>query len=107
MAKYLFRSAYTAEGVQGLLDEGGSGRLKECERLITSLGGHLESFYFGFGGADTYIIADLPDNATAAAFRLAVTASGAVGTETVVLLTSDEIDQATRQKVGYRAPGAR
>ncbi|MET7427049.1 GYD domain-containing protein [Dactylosporangium sp. NPDC005555] len=50
--------------------------------------------------------AELPDNATAAAACLAAAASGAVGTQTVVLLTPDEIDQAARQKVSYRPPGA-
>ncbi|UWZ59751.1 GYD domain-containing protein [Dactylosporangium aurantiacum] len=102
----MLRSTYTTEGVRGLLDEGGSGRATETEHLIARLGGRLESLYFGFGSADTYVIADLPDNMTAAAIRLAVTASGAVETEVIALLTPDEIDQATRQKVGFRAPGA-
>ncbi|MEV0131041.1 GYD domain-containing protein [Dactylosporangium sp. NPDC050688] len=106
MAKFLFRSTYTTEGVRGLLDEGGSGRVTQTEQLIARLGGRLESFHFAFGGADTYIIAELPDNATAAAVRLAATASGAVSTETVVLLTPEEIDQATGQKVVFRPPGA-
>lgn len=105
MAKYLFRSTYTTEGVRGLLEEGGSGRVAATEQLIARLGGRLESFYFAFGGADTYIVAELPDNVTAAAVRLAATASGAVGTETVVLLTPDEIDRATQQKVSFRPPG--
>lgn len=106
MAKYLFRSTYTTDGVRGLLDEGGSGRAAETEHLLARLGGRLESVYFSFGGADTYMIAELPDNMTAAAIRLAINASGAVDTEVVVLLTPDEIDRATRQKVGFRAPGA-
>ncbi|MEV4135187.1 GYD domain-containing protein [Dactylosporangium sp. NPDC049742] len=107
MAKYLFRSSYTTEGVRGLLDEGGSGRVKQTEELVGRLGGSVESYYFGFGAADTYIVVELPDNSTAAAVRLAVTASGAVETEVIALLTPDEIDQATRHKVGYRPPGAK
>jgi uncharacterized protein with GYD domain len=105
VAKYLFQSTYTTDGVRGLLDEGGSGRVTQTENLITRLGGRLESFYFAFGGADVHIIADLPDNATAAAVSFAATASGAVRTKTVVLLTSEEIDRAAQQKVGYRPPG--
>lgn len=107
MAKFLFRSTYTTEGVRGLLEEGGSGRVAATEQLIARLGGRVESFYFSFGGADTYIVAELPDNMTAAAVRLTATASGAVGTETTVLLTPDEIDQATQQRVGFRPPGSR
>ena len=36
---------------------------------------------------------------------VAINASGAVVTKTVVLLTPEEIDQATKKSVKYRAPG--
>jgi uncharacterized protein with GYD domain len=104
--KYLIQSTYTTEGVRGLLKEGGSGRATQTENLIASLGGRLESFYFAFGGEDVCLIADLPDNTMAAAIGFAATASGAVRTKTVVLLTPDEIDRATQQTVNYRPPGA-
>ena len=52
-----------------------------------------------------FIIADLPDNASAAALNLAVAASGAIDSETVVLLTPEEIDEATRKSPAYRPPG--
>ncbi|WP_344394018.1 hypothetical protein [Streptomyces vastus] len=48
----------------------------------------------------------MPGNASAAAMGLAVSAVGGVRTGTVVLLSSGEIDEAVRQKVEYRAPGA-
>ncbi len=51
-------------------------------------------------------IAQLPDNATAAAVSLAITASGAVTSKIVVLLTPEEVDEAARKTVAYRAPGA-
>jgi uncharacterized protein with GYD domain len=52
------------------------------------------------------VIAQLPDNATAAAISLTVAASGvAVKLNTVVLLTPEEIDEATQKSVSYRAPG--
>jgi uncharacterized protein with GYD domain len=47
----------------------------------------------------------LPDNATAAALSLAVNKSGAVATKTVVLLTPEEMDQASKKAVDYRPPG--
>ena len=76
MAKYLIEASYTLEGVQGLLKEGGSGRRAAVERLIASAGGTIEALYFVFGDDDIVIIADLPDNASAAALSLAVSASG-------------------------------
>lgn len=105
MAKYLIQASYTAEGIRGVLKEGGSSRASTVEKMIADLGGGMESFYFAFGGDDVYVIADLPDNTTAASVGLTVTASGAVRTKTVVLLTPEEIDRATRQTVDYRAPG--
>lgn len=105
MAKYLIQASYTPEGIRGVLKEGGSSRASTVEKMIADLGGGMESFYFAFGGDDVYVIADMPDNTTAASVGLTVTASGAVRTKTVVLLTPEEIDRATRQTVDYRAPG--
>jgi len=106
MARYLIRATYTAEGARGLIKEGGSSRRSTLEQLIKKIGGNLEAFYFAFGEDDVYAIADLPDNVTAAAVGLAVSGSGSVRTRTVVLLTPEEIDEATKKSVEYRAPGA-
>jgi uncharacterized protein with GYD domain len=70
------------------------------------VGGKLECFYYAFGATDVFIIADLPDHASAASLNLAVTASGAIDSETVVLLTPEEIDEATKKSPAYQPPGA-
>jgi uncharacterized protein with GYD domain len=106
MAKYLFTGSYTLEGGRGLLAEGGTGRRKATEKLIASLGGKLEAYYFAFGSDDFVAIADLPGNAEAAAGALTVSASGAVNVRTTVLLTPAEIDAATKLSPAYRKPGA-
>ena len=106
MAKFMIQASYTQSGVQGVLKEGGSGRRDAIGKLLADLGGSLEGFYFAFGQDDVFVIADLPDNVTAAAIGLTVAASGAVTSRTVVLLTPEEIDRATQQSVSYRAPGA-
>ena len=106
MPKYLFRSRHTAEGAEGLIRDGGTSRRAESERAVASVGGKLESFYYAFGATDVFIIADLPDNASAAALNLAVAASGAIDSETVVLLTPEEIDEAAKKSPAYRPPGA-
>lgn len=105
MPKYLIKASYTTEGLKGVLKEGGSGRKAAIQQLAESLGGTLEGFYFAFGDDDVYTIADLPDNKTAAAVALTATASGAVRLSTTVLLTPEEVDEATKQSVSYRAPG--
>ena len=105
MPKYLIEASYTSEGAKGLLKDGGSKRRQAAEQAIKSAGGKLEAFYFAFGDRDAFVIVDAPDHATIAAASLAINASGAVETKTVVLLTPEEIDQATKKSVKYTAPG--
>jgi uncharacterized protein with GYD domain len=105
MPKYLLKASYTAEGAQGLLQEGGTKRRQAAEAALKSLGATMESFYFAFGATDVFVLADAADHATASAASLAITASGAVRVETVVLITPEELDQLTQKKAQYRAPG--
>jgi uncharacterized protein with GYD domain len=105
MAKYLIAASYTADGAKGVLKEGGTKRRQAAEQVITSSGGKLEAFYFAFGENDAFVIIDAPDHASVAAMSLAISASGAVRTKTVVLLTPEEIDQAAKKGTSYRAPG--
>lgn len=106
MPKFLVRANYTMDGVRGLQTAGGSSRRDAVSALAESLGGSLEHFYFGFGDTDAYVIVDLPDNESAAAVALAVNATGAVTTNTTVLLTPEEVDAAARRSVDYRPPGS-
>ena len=106
MPKYLWRTSYTQAGAKGVGSEGGSGRRDAAKTAVESVGGTLEGFYFAFGGADAYVIADLPDNEAATAVALTVNAAGGAATRTWVLLTPEEVDAAAKLSVSYRAPGA-
>lgn len=106
MSKYLIKASYTPEGARGIVKEGGTSRRDTVDKLVQNMGGTMESFYFGFGDDDAYVTCDLPDNATAASVALAVNSSGAVQIKTVVLMTPEELDEATRKTVDYRPPGA-
>jgi uncharacterized protein with GYD domain len=105
MPKYLFEASYTAEGAKGIIKEGAAARRAAIEKAAASVGGKLECFYFAFGDVDAYVIADLPDNAAAAAMALTVGASGKAATKTIVLLSADEAEAATKRSVAYRPPG--
>ncbi|HEX3327189.1 MAG TPA: GYD domain-containing protein [Actinomycetota bacterium] len=105
MAKYMIMASYAPEGAKGVVREGGSSRRDTIGKLVEGLGGTMESFYFAFGEADVYVIVDLPDNSSAAAVALAVNSSAATNLKTVVLLTPEEVDEATKKTVGYRPPG--
>jgi uncharacterized protein with GYD domain len=105
MPKYMFEAKYTIEGTKGLIRDGGSGRREAVEKAISAAGGRLEAFYFAFGGADAYVIADLPNNTAAAAMALAVNQAGGATTKTVVLMTVAEADEAVKKAIAYRPPG--
>ncbi len=106
MPKYLFQANYTAQGLQGLLKEGGSSRRQVFEDIADEQGGTLESFYYAFGGTDLYLTFELPDTATASAVSLRIGAGGALSITTVQLITPEEIDEACAKTVTYRPPGA-
>jgi uncharacterized protein with GYD domain len=106
MPKYLYQSSYTVEGLKGLQKDGGSKRKEVARKLVESLGGKLEAFYFAFGGTDVYLIVDAPDNASAAAGTIAVTAAGGAAIKTTVLITPEEMDAATKKSVSYSPPGS-
>ena len=106
MPKYLITGSYTVDGIKGVLGEGGSGRRDAVEKVASSLGGSLESFYFAFGEDDFHVIVDLPSNEAAAAAAMTVAAAGAASPRTVVLLTPEELDAATKLSPSYRPPGA-
>ena len=105
MPKYLLRASYTAEGIKGLTKDGGTKRSAAARRLLESLGGKIEAFYFAFGETDVIAIADLPDNASAAAASLTIGGSGAVAGSLTVLLTPEEIDAAVKKSGSYTPPG--
>jgi len=48
---------------------------------------------------------DVPDNASVATVSLAISAAGGFRGKTTVLLTPEEMDQATKKAVRYRPPG--
>jgi uncharacterized protein with GYD domain len=107
MGKYLLKVSYTPEGIKGVMKDGGTSRVTSVEKMLAGVGGSLESFYFAFGSDDVYVIANVPDNATALAMGAAIGSSGAISHyETVVLLSPGEVDTAMQKSVSYRAPGA-
>ena len=106
MSKYMIRASYTQQGLQGLIKEGGSSRRAALASAVASAGGELESVYYAFGEDDVYIIVDMPDNAGVAGLSLNISAAGAISCRTTVLLTPEEIDDAVKTVVDYRAPGA-
>ena len=105
MAKYLIEGRYTTEGAKAIGREGGSARRETAAKMIQSVGGKLEAFYFAFGDVDVYAIVDLPDSVAAAAVALAINQTGVVAGKTVVLIAPEDMDKAAKKAVDYRPPG--
>jgi uncharacterized protein with GYD domain len=105
MKKYLIKASYNANGVKGLLEDGGTQRKLVIQKMVAGLGGKLESFYYAFGEHDVYVISELPDDVSAAAVGLRINSTGLVSTTTTVLLSPEDIDAASKKSVSYRAPG--
>src|SRR5215210_6987934 len=106
MAVYLWQASYSPQGAAGLLKAGGTQRRAAVQQMIEGAGGRLLAFYFAFGEADVYGIAEFPDHATAAAASLAANATGVVQLRSTVLVTPEEVDAAAKKPIIYRPPGA-
>ncbi|HYA40373.1 MAG TPA: GYD domain-containing protein [Syntrophobacteraceae bacterium] len=105
MAKYLYYGNFVGDGLKGLVKEGGSGRVAAVKKLFESVGGKLECYYYAFGEYDYFIIADVPDNVSAASVSLTVSASGLVRNNTIPLMTPEEMDETAKKFPTYRGPG--
>ena len=106
MPKFLCEASYTATGAQGVIKEGGSARAANLRNTIERLGGRVECFYYAWGTADVYTIVELPDNVTALALSMTINATGGVKIKTTPLIMPEEVDQAAKKSVSYKAPGA-
>jgi uncharacterized protein with GYD domain len=107
MPRYLLQVSYSEEAVAGMV-KNPEDRSAAVRAGVESAGGKLESLYFAFGPDDAIAIVELPDNVTAAALSMAVTATGRYSSfQTTPLLTSDELTQAMRKAgtISFRAAG--
>lgn len=77
MPPYLVQLSYTAEAWATQLANP-QDRRATVQPLFDRLGGRIEVAYYAFGPYDVVLIADLPDNASAAALALTLRASGTV-----------------------------
>jgi uncharacterized protein with GYD domain len=107
MARYLFQAAYTSEAWAAQVQHP-QNRIDVIRPVIERLGGRIECAYLAFGDYDVMVIAEMPDNVSAAAFSVAGSAGGGIkAVKTTPLLTMDEGIEALKKAAGagYRPPG--
>ena len=56
MAKFLVMGSYSAQGVKGVIAQGGTSRVNAIKALCKGIGGKLESCYFAMGEHDIVAI---------------------------------------------------
>jgi uncharacterized protein with GYD domain len=97
MPRYLVQAAYTPEAWAALIKQP-QNRLEAIGELLRSLGGRFESVYFAFGEYDIVGVAEFPDNASAAAQSMVISAGGSVkAVKTTPLMTMEEGLEAMRK----------
>ena len=107
MAKYLILGSYTSAAWAAQV-KAPQNRLETVSQVFERLGGSVESAYLAFGDHDIVGIADMPDNISAAAISMAITAGGAFHALKTVPLMSFEDGVKALKKAGeasYAPPG--
>lgn len=81
MPSYVILTRFTQTGIEHV--EESPDRTENAIAMIESLGGEIREFFVVLGQYDGVLIADFPDDETAARAALALGKSGAVTTETL------------------------
>jgi len=105
MPKFLFETTYTTDGIKGLMRDKATARRQANEKLLESIDGKLEAFYYAMGDRDVIAIVDLPNAEAAAAVSFTGMATGLNRVRTTPLLTVEEVDRALIRKLTFRGPG--
>lgn len=88
MPTYVLLTGFTRRGIERVHDS--PDRTEEAKALVESVGGTWRGFFATMGRYDGVVIADFPDDETAARASLALASSGNVTTETLRAFTLDE-----------------
>ncbi len=108
MAHYLFQVSYTSDAWAAQV-KNPQNRIEAVRPVIERLGGKIEATYLAFGEYDVVLTVEFPDNVSAAALSLTVSAGGAVkAIKTTPLMTVEEGVEALKRAggAGYQPPGA-
>ncbi len=108
MARYMYQVAYNEDAWADLVNKPVD-RMEVIKPVVRKLGGKLETSYFCFGDYDLVLIANMPDNTSAAALSIAASAGGSVKSiKTTPLMSIREGMRAMRQakRSGYQPTGS-
>ncbi len=107
MPHYLLQAAYTSDA-WAAMTKTPQDRSTGVGSVIEALGGRLEASYVSFGEYDAVVIAEFPDNQTAATFAMRAAAAGHLkALRTTPLLSMQEAVEAMGRSgsLDYPIPG--
>lgn len=97
ISTYLLLTKFTQSGIENVHES--PERTEEAKAVIESMGGTWQAFFVMMGRYDGLVIAEFPDDATAAEAILTLASSGNVTTETLRAFTLDEFRDIVEAKV--------
>jgi uncharacterized protein with GYD domain len=106
MPFFLIQASYSAQATASMV-KNPQDRAAAVRPMIEKAGGKLHGLWLAFGEYDVVAIAEMPDNASAAAISMAIGSSGAMSAYlTTPLLTVAEATEAMKKagSVSYKAP---
>jgi uncharacterized protein with GYD domain len=102
MAKYLFLVRITNVRTAGTPSNFGADWEASLTEAVANVSGAVEAIYFAFGDTDIYMVADVPDEASAAALSLGISLGREATVVTVLLFTPARVQLPTWS---WRPPG--
>jgi uncharacterized protein with GYD domain len=88
MPTYIVLLNYTQQGAQKIKES--PARLDAAKKAFKAMGAELKQWYLVMGRYDAVVIAEGPDDETAAKLALAIGSQGVIHTETLRAFTEDE-----------------
>jgi len=88
MSTYISLLRYTQKGIENIKES--PVRLDAARKTFEKIGAKLKDFYLVSGQYDAVVIAEAPDDATAAKASVSLAAQGNVRTETLRAFTEEE-----------------
>jgi len=88
MSTYISLISLTQKGIENIKDS--PDRLNKAKELFKAMGAELKQFYLVTGRYDMVVVSEAPNDETVAKVALAISAAGAIRTETLRAFTEDE-----------------
>jgi uncharacterized protein with GYD domain len=100
--KYLFKAAYTIEGVKDLQNRSATALRGAVGRFYETMGCKLETWYFDYGNSAATGFVDCPDEISAAALAASGNVGGFARVTYRPVLSAEDADRALTKSKGSR-----